>query len=148
MDPDHLDIYGNAEEMVKTYRQFAAQVKTGGWVIHRKGLPLPSDGRVVPYAIREASLISGKDIRIDSHRYTFTYSGLGAEWKNLWTRLPGYHNVENAVAATSVARILDLPERKFEKDLSPTPVCSAGSTTRSTRTDTSISTIMPIIRKN
>lgn len=117
MDPDHLDIYGNAEEMVKTYRQFAAQVKTGGWVIHRKGLPLPSDGRVVPYAIREASLISGKDIRIDSHRYTFTYSGLGAEWKNLWTRLPGYHNVENAVAATTVARILDLPEEKVRKGL-------------------------------
>jgi UDP-N-acetylmuramate--alanine ligase len=110
MDPDHLDIYGTPEEMVRTYRQFAAQVKTGGWVVHRKGLPLPADGRIISYAIREPALISGKDVRISAHRYQFTYSGLGAEWKDLWTRLPGYHNVENAVAAISVARILGLPE--------------------------------------
>lgn len=118
MDPDHLDIYGTEAEMVRTYRQFAAQVKTGGWVIHRKGLPLPVDGRIVPYAIREPALISGKDIRIESHRYKFTYAGLGAEWQDLWTQLPGYHNVENAIAAISVARILDLPESRVREGLS------------------------------
>ena len=69
MDPDHLDIYGECGGNGENLSAIAVQVKTGGWSFTGKVCPLPSDGRVVPYAIREASLISERifaSIRIDT----------------------------------------------------------------------------------
>ena len=33
LDPDHLDIYGSGEEMVKSYREFTTQIKKGGLLV-------------------------------------------------------------------------------------------------------------------
>jgi UDP-N-acetylmuramate--alanine ligase len=38
-DPDHLDIYGNEEEVVKAYGDFANQIKSGGTLITKPSLP-------------------------------------------------------------------------------------------------------------
>jgi UDP-N-acetylmuramate--alanine ligase len=42
MDPDHLDIYGTPEAVVEAYQQFVRQIKPGGTLIYKHGLPLES----------------------------------------------------------------------------------------------------------
>ncbi|MFW1332062.1 Mur ligase family protein, partial [Vibrio parahaemolyticus] len=37
-DPDHLDIYGTAEEVENAFVQFSEKVKTGGCLITKYGL--------------------------------------------------------------------------------------------------------------
>jgi UDP-N-acetylmuramate-alanine ligase len=43
MDPDHLDIYGTAEEMEKSFIEFTGNLKEGGLLITRKGLKREQD---------------------------------------------------------------------------------------------------------
>ena len=43
MDPDHLDIYGTAEEMEKTFIQFTHNLKENGLLISHKGLKREGD---------------------------------------------------------------------------------------------------------
>ncbi len=38
MDPDHLDIYGTAEEMEQAFIDFSGKIKPGGLLISKFGL--------------------------------------------------------------------------------------------------------------
>jgi UDP-N-acetylmuramate--alanine ligase len=40
MDADHLDIYGDHSHLTESFKLFASQIKPGGKLIHKKGLPL------------------------------------------------------------------------------------------------------------
>src|ERR1700759_3771988 len=40
MDADHLDIYGNHDQLTNSFRQFASQIKPGGTLIFHEDLPL------------------------------------------------------------------------------------------------------------
>lgn len=42
-DADHLDIYGTAEAMVEAFEQFASQIKEGGSLILKQGVPFHFD---------------------------------------------------------------------------------------------------------
>src|SRR5690606_13016124 len=39
VDADHLDIYGNREELVSSFHDFAKRIKSGGKLFVRNGLP-------------------------------------------------------------------------------------------------------------
>ncbi len=64
IDPDHLDIYGTPEAVVEAYKQFARQIKPGGALIYKYGLPLDdlveelrgSGRRVFTFGIAEGDL--------------------------------------------------------------------------------------------
>src|SRR5690606_41313763 len=43
MDADHLDIYGNHQQLIDSFQMFIGQVKPSGVRLIRKGLQLPSD---------------------------------------------------------------------------------------------------------
>ena len=43
MDPDHLDIYGTAEEVEKAFVQFSQSVKDGGCLISKYGMKRSGD---------------------------------------------------------------------------------------------------------
>src|ERR1700712_3120328 len=40
MDADHLDIYGDHAHLTESFKLFASQIKEGGTLVHKKGLPL------------------------------------------------------------------------------------------------------------
>ncbi|MDD3911245.1 MAG: Mur ligase family protein, partial [Bacteroidales bacterium] len=39
-DPDHLDIYGNVENMRAAFAQFASQIDAGGYLVMKRGIKL------------------------------------------------------------------------------------------------------------
>lgn len=78
IDPDHLDIYGTPEAVVEAYEQFARQIKPGGALICRHGLPLDdlagelrSSGRkVYTFGIEEGDF-QARNLRVEEGRMVF-----------------------------------------------------------------------------
>lgn len=100
MDADHLDIYGDHSHLEESFRLFASQIKKGGVLIYKSGLPL-EDG--FTYSITGEAGAQGYNIRIEEGSFYFDFS-------NAWTAIPdirmgiaGIHNIENAVAAIEAA---------------------------------------------
>jgi UDP-N-acetylmuramate--alanine ligase len=116
MDPDHLDIYGTPEAVEEAYRQFVRQIKPGGVLLHKYGLPLESvraelraDGRRAFHFGIDAGDLYATDIRVENGRLCFLLH-TGPDWTStplsgleIALAFPGRHNVENAAAAAGVA---------------------------------------------
>ena len=119
MDPDHLDIYGDHQEMLHNYRLFAGQVKESGILIFKKGLPVGDlKSTSFTYSIDdESSDYFGANIRVENGYYHFDLITPQAKYDNLVLGLPGRHNVENAVAASAVASLCGITEDQLRKAL-------------------------------
>ncbi|MBL7924463.1 MAG: UDP-N-acetylmuramate--L-alanine ligase [Bacteroidia bacterium] len=105
MDADHLDIYGNQEEMHRNYRTFASQVKPDGFILRKYGLDTgPAAARPLSYGLdnRKADY-SADHITVRDGRYHFHLVTPAYVLEDLTLGLPGRHNVENAVAASALA---------------------------------------------
>lgn len=100
MDADHLDIYGDHSHLQESFRLFASQIKDGGTLIRKKGLPL--DGGIT-YSTKEEADVTASNIRIENGSFYFDFKNKDTEIKNIQLGIPGFHNVENATAATEAA---------------------------------------------
>jgi len=114
MDADHLDIYGNAGYMEESYKLFASQVKAGGTLLYKKGLPLEGIAeRAFTYSITSGGDFTAAQIGIADHRFRFDWKGGGKTITDLSGDMPGRHNIENAVAALAAVGLLNVPEKKI-----------------------------------
>jgi UDP-N-acetylmuramate--alanine ligase len=119
MDPDHLDIYGNIDEMQHNYRLFAGQVKEDGVLIYKKGLPIGEvKSKSLSYSIETNDCdFAGLNIRVENGFYHFDFMSADKTINDLVLGLPGRHNVENAVAASAVALISGVSEDQLRAAL-------------------------------
>jgi UDP-N-acetylmuramate--alanine ligase len=120
MDADHLDIYGSAEYMNESYNLFASQVKTGGTLIYREGLPLhPVVSASASYSVAKdaAANYSAMNISIVDHRYRFDWTDGAEVIGDLSSGMPGRHNVENAIAAVAAAKLAGIPADQIAEAL-------------------------------
>ncbi|NRD19379.1 UDP-N-acetylmuramate--L-alanine ligase [Winogradskyella eckloniae] len=99
MDADHLDIYGNAEELVKTFKDFTACIKPNGKLFVKNGLPLNG----ITYGIDDDSDYSAQNISIENGSYIFDVKTPKGIQKGFKFSLPGRHNLSNALAALAMA---------------------------------------------
>lgn len=97
-DADHLDIYGEREEVVKSFHDFAAIVEEKLFV--RKGLDFSN---ALTYGVDEDADYQAKNVRIENGHYMFDVQTPDKLITNIGIQLPGRHNMENALAALSVA---------------------------------------------
>lgn len=110
MDADHLDIYGTHAAVIEAFLQFAAQVKPGGLLCVRKGLPIGQQDvqpgvRVLTYSAADATA-DCHALKVKTGEGKLSFDVLGPDWRleGISTTLPGLHNVENIVAAVTLAR--------------------------------------------
>lgn len=105
MDADHLDIYGDRDQMQQTYRAFAEQVRPSGFILHKHGLDVgKTPARKLTYSINSSQAdYRGTHISVKDGRYVFDLVTPGYVIEGLTLGLPGRHNVENAVAAAGLA---------------------------------------------
>lgn len=106
LDPDHLDIYGSPEAVVGAYKQFVRQIKPGGKLIYRYGLPLDdvadelrASGRQVFTFGIDAGDYEAFNLRVENGQMAFGIKSSIFNWTELRLPYPGRHNVENATAA-------------------------------------------------
>lgn len=119
MDPDHLDIYGTAEEMEQAFIQFSERLKTDGWLITRKGLKREGDFNAehhLTYHAEDASAtVHARHLRVEEG--VFIYDAVGPDWEisDLRLSMGGIHNVENSLVAITVARLMGIPDNLIKQ---------------------------------
>jgi UDP-N-acetylmuramate--alanine ligase len=114
MDADHLDIYGDKNHLVESFKQFASQLKPGGKLIYKKGLDLKS-GKT--YSANILADIQAVNVRVADGSFYFDFKNSDLIIENIQLGLPGLHNIENAVAATEVALLLGIRPDKIRAAL-------------------------------
>jgi len=96
MDADHLDIYGDHQHLTDSFKMFASQIKEGGVLIHKQGLPLDTG---YTYSINDPADAIALNIRIEDGSFYFDFRNINTDIKDIQLGIPGFHNVENATAA-------------------------------------------------
>lgn len=99
MDPDHLDIYGEDAEIKKSFKQFADLVPSDGKLFYSRGLPLQG----FSVGVEEDADIAAVNVRVEDGWYHFDLRRGEESIPNFRLRLPGKHNLLNAVTALAMA---------------------------------------------
>jgi UDP-N-acetylmuramate--alanine ligase len=121
MDADHLDIYGNIEALHEAFNQFTAQINPDGILLMKYGLPLHSGrlpNHVYTYSLRDGSDFRAENIRMQNRQYYFDLKGPENIISDITLIHPGLVNVENAVAACSMALLLGCDPDKIRNAMS------------------------------
>jgi UDP-N-acetylmuramate--alanine ligase len=125
MDPDHLDIYGTAEAMEQAFIDFSGKIKEGGLLISKFGLKRAKDlkgAKHLTYSVQNNNAdVHAENIKVMNGSYEFdvVISG-GAPSENekriekVNLNIGGMHNVENAIAAITVASSLTIDVEKIK----------------------------------
>ena len=111
MDADHLDIYGENEQLQQSFREFASKVSDT--LIVAKGLPLKG----LTYAIDEDADYKAYNVKINTGSYVFDVKTPTSEIKNIEFNLPGNHNMMNALAALAMADVYGVSLKKIKEQL-------------------------------
>lgn len=120
MDADHLDIYSDIRNMHDAFKAFASQVS--GTVITKLGLPVgPEDTKanILRYSYDDPSAdFYASGITADECGYfTFTLNHPGGTVEGCKVGIPGWVNVENAIAASAIALTYGLEPEKVRHAL-------------------------------
>lgn len=113
-DADHLDIYGDASHLIESFEMYLDRVVDGGTRIVKVGLPFSGD---ISYARDEKADAYADNIQVVDGEFHFDYTAGDVKMENIRLGIPGLHNVENAVAAITVARLLGIDAAKIESAL-------------------------------
>jgi UDP-N-acetylmuramate--alanine ligase len=115
MDADHLDIYGDHAHLTESFKLFASQIKVGGTLVHKKGLPLDTG---YTYAIDDATADAhAANIRIEGGDFYFDFVNAELRISDIKMGIAGTHNIENAVAAIEAVLRLDIPADSIKSAL-------------------------------
>lgn len=106
-DADHLDIYNDHAHVVEAFGMFASQIKATGSLVVKNGVDVPLDNvtaKVYRYSFNEPCDFFASDIRsLDGGYFDFTINTPAGRIEHCTVGVPGWVNVENAVAASAVA---------------------------------------------
>lgn len=104
IDADHLDIYGDKNEMQKSYQDFVNKLAVDGVLITKPEM----NGKLlfpktITYHVQHKADFYPSNIKIEDGNYI-----LSIDNQVIKLGFPGIHNVENAIAAYVVAKQLHL----------------------------------------
>jgi len=118
MDADHLDIYGTAEAMEEAFIDFSKRVKLEGLLVRQFGLKRGKElnaDRHLTYSLQnESADVYAANIRMMNGSYEFDVMMKDNKLENVRLNMGGMHNVENAVAAITVASSLGIENDKIK----------------------------------
>lgn len=118
VDPDHLDIYGTAEEVLKAFGQFTDKIKASGILIQKMGTEFKVDKHnksVFTYGYNKANAsYHTQNLKVVDGAYHFDIVHPAGVMKDVILNMGGLHNVENATAAIAIAISLGIAEQKIK----------------------------------
>jgi UDP-N-acetylmuramate--alanine ligase len=119
-DPDHLDIYGDHENVLTSFRDFIGQIKKGGSLIIHESVQekLASDVPNITtynYSMSRGQFFAG-NITARSGFFEFDLTGFG-KVEHIRLGVPGFHNIENALAASVAASLCGVSVNNIKRAL-------------------------------
>lgn len=119
MDADHLDIYGTAENMEQAFIEFTERIKPGGLLLSKYGLKRAADLKATAHITfhlqNENANVYATNIRTQNGSYLFDVQVIDDKIKDVLLNMGGQHNIENMIAAITVAHYLKIDEDKIKK---------------------------------
>ena len=119
MDPDHLDIYGTAENLEQAFIDFSARIKPGGLLLSKYGLKRTEDLKAHEHLTfhlqNENASVYAANIKMVRGSYQFDVLMQYWELKDVLLNMGGLHNIENMIGAISVAHYLGIDNDKIRK---------------------------------
>lgn len=120
MDADHLDIYGDESHIREAFKAFASQVS--GTVIVKKGLDITAEdteAKILTYSYNDPSadfhaVLTEGDGNGRSH---FDLHWPGGVIRDCMVGIPGWVNIENAVAASAIGLTYGLDQERIKEAL-------------------------------
>jgi len=117
VDADHLDIYGDHRSLLESFSSFAGKIVEGGYLIIKNGLDLPlelkSGVKILNYSAGSVCDYYPAGIRLNNGLYTFDLHHPQGVITDLTLGIPGYYNIENAVAASACALLSGISENEL-----------------------------------
>jgi len=113
MDADHLDIYGDSEELKKTFLDFTKRLKPDGKLFVKSGLPLEG----ITYGIEDNSDYCIRNITIEQGAYIFDLVTPISVLKGVKFNKPGRHNLLNGLVAFAMAIQAGSPPHRLAEAL-------------------------------
>ncbi len=118
MDPDHLDVYGDASSFTDGFRQYAMKIDPNGVCVVKEEISLPTLCPSISYGIESdtADYNASKLSYVDGEMQFFvdTKSSGRVPFK---LGLPGIHNVSNALACIALLDHIGLPMSDIQRGL-------------------------------
>ena len=118
-DADHLDIYGDHKSMLASFKDFIKQISNGGYLcIHESVASLANEVELTKetYGMSQGQFFAG-NITANGGFFEFDLHGFGKKMEKIQLGVPGFHNMENAIAATLVAMKLGVDETTIRQAL-------------------------------
>ena len=117
-DPDHLDIYGTAENYLESFAHFTELIQPGGALIIHTGLALkprvPEGVKTYTYG-RESGDFHAANIRKGDGEITFDLVTPWETVNDISLGVPVDINIENGIAAMAACRLVDVPADAMRK---------------------------------
>jgi UDP-N-acetylmuramate--alanine ligase len=121
-DADHLDVYGDHENLKNTFTEFTSKLRKGGKLLIKSGIDLKTDVDETvarySYSIYEPADFQAVNIKLRGQRYHFDLITPFGEIEGLHLGIPGIMNLENAVAASAAAILAGVRKRSINSGLS------------------------------
>lgn len=115
IDREHLDFYKDLDEIKAAFLRFMNKVPFFGVVVVNADNPevrslLPSvKRRTITFGMESWADVRAEHIRQEGHTMHFSVRAFGEEMGGITMRVPGMHNVLNALAAVAVGLELEVP---------------------------------------
>ena len=115
IEADHLDYYGDLNNVLRSFRKFLSQV-TGTIILHAPDPNIQalmpqiqtasSAPEIVTFAANGNAILSAQDVLIDSAAPSYMAVWRGKPLGRVQLNVPGMHNVANSLAAVAVGLTL------------------------------------------
>ena len=120
-DADHLDIYGNVETMRQAFAEFASQIKSDGQLVMKKGIHLDTSNvkaKIYTYSYTQDADFCPLNIEpLEGGYFKFDIKTPQGVIKECTLGVPGWINIENAIAASAVALMNGISELQLRRAL-------------------------------
>ncbi|MBS1746741.1 MAG: UDP-N-acetylmuramate--L-alanine ligase [Bacteroidetes bacterium] len=119
MDADHLDIYGTIDELEKAFIDFSKKISNDGCLVSKYELKRSKDLNAAThftYAYdNEKADVYASDIKVVNGAYRYNVVNKNWQLNDVELHIGGLHNIENSLAAITVAKYLKIDDEKIKK---------------------------------
>ncbi|MDR3277734.1 MAG: UDP-N-acetylmuramate--L-alanine ligase [Oscillospiraceae bacterium] len=124
VDADHLDFFKDLEDVKASFRKFASLTPERGYIVcngddeNTMDALAPLGRELFTFGFGAASVVRGVNVRAEGKCTSFDVQYEDRLYCRVKLRVPGRHNIANALAAAAVAVCIGLPGEAVEDGLS------------------------------
>jgi UDP-N-acetylmuramate--alanine ligase len=120
-DADHLDIYGNHDDMKRTFAEFTGKIVAGGSLVIKAGTQVTPENsgnyNTYDYAVNGGAAFYAENILVEDGLFHFDFCHPAGMFPGFILGVPGKFNLENAIATLAAGYLLGLEEHQLREAL-------------------------------